>query len=87
MVLQVGVEADPATRIRLRYGKRIREFRQMRHLTQAQLGAKLDPPVTGAAVGYWETGKFAPRDHIQAQIAKALDTTWSALFALDGEAA
>ncbi len=60
-------------------GKRIREARQARGLSQEQLGEKLG--VSFQAVSTWETGKFLPdSDHLPA-LAKELDLSLDALFA------
>lgn len=87
MVLTIGREQDPAKRIRSRQGKLIRQYRELRELSQEALGQLLDPPVTGAAVSEWERGASSPRQHLQVALAKALNVPWSALFGLDGEAA
>lgn len=71
--------------IRKRQGDRIRDLRKFRKLSQTSLAGAVG--VTKAAVCEWETGKSTPRPHHQVMIAKALDTPWSGLFGLDGEAA
>ena len=59
-------------------GKRIREARQAKGLSQEQLGEQLG--VSFQAVSTWETGKFIPdSDHLPA-LAKALDLSLDALF-------
>ena len=60
-------------------GKRIREARLARGLSQEQLGERLG--VSFQAVSTWETGKFIPdSDHLPA-LAKVLDLSLDALFA------
>lgn len=70
--------------IRQRQGAKLRDFRKLRDLTQAQVAGAVG--VTKAAVSDWETGGSSPRQHHQVAIAKALNAPWSALFGLDGEA-
>ena len=63
-------------------GKRIREARLARKLSQEQLAERLG--VSFQAVSSWETGKFVPdSDHLPA-LAKELDISLDALFA-EGE--
>ena len=59
-------------------GKRIREARQVRKLSQEQLGEKLG--VSFQAVSSWETGKFIPDSEHLTSLAKALDISLDALF-------
>lgn len=35
-------------------GRNLRMVRRSRGLTQAALGSRLNPPLTGSAVGHWE---------------------------------
>ena len=60
-------------------GKRIREARQVRGLSQEQLGAKLG--VSFQAVSTWETGRFIPDSEHLPELAKVLDLSLDALFA------
>ena len=60
-------------------GKRIREARQARGLSQEQLGEKLG--VSFQAVSTWETGKFIPDSEHLTELAKALDLSLDGLFA------
>ena len=63
-------------------GKRIREARLRRKLSQEKLAEKLG--VSFQAVSSWETGRFVPdADHLPA-LAKALDISLDSLFA-EGE--
>ena len=63
-------------------GKRIREARTARGLSQEQLGEQLD--VSFQAVSSWETGKYIPDSEHLPALAKALDLSLDALFA-EGE--
>lgn len=83
MVQQFGEEKDPAKRIRLRQGELIRQYRNVRGMTQKALAASFDPPITEATVSQWENGVYTPRPHLQVQLAKILDFPWSAVFGLD----
>lgn len=87
MVIQVGIEPDPAKRIRLKQGQAIRSTRLIRQMSVEDLAEMMDPPVTPGAVRHWETGRYSPRQHHQVQIARALGVPWGVLFALNGEAA
>ena len=59
-------------------GKRIREARQRKGLSQEQLGEKLG--VSFQAVSTWETGKYIPDSEHLPALAKALDVSLDALF-------
>lgn len=85
MVIQIGTEPDPAKRIRQKQGKLIRKYRTLQGLSITEFAELVG--VTEGAVSQWETGRYSPRPAIQVRIAKALNAPWSALFALDGEAA
>lgn len=85
MVRTVGVEPDPATRIRVRQGRSIRETRELRDLTVEELAEAV--AVTPGAIRHWETGRYTPRQRHQLAIARALRVPWGVLFGLDGEAA
>jgi elongation factor G len=43
--------------------------------------------ITSAAISEWERGVSSPRQHMQIAVAKALETTWTSLFSLEGEVA
>lgn len=83
MVTQYGRIKDPAKRIRVAQGNKIRKARQLRRLTHAALAAAMQPPVTPGAVSQWELGRTSPRPHHQVALARVLDMEWSALFGLD----
>jgi len=85
VVLMEAAPKTPSHALRSRQGKRIKELRGFRKMSQTQLAEAVN--VTKAAVSEWENGKSSPRQHHQVAIAKALSTPWSALFGLDGEAA
>lgn len=83
-VLQIGSEPDPARRIRQRQGEKIRKTRQLRQMSPAELAEHVGVDVS--AISHWETGRFAPRQHHQIAIAKALDVPHTMIFGLDAEA-
>lgn len=67
----------------MEFGDRIRKLRVEAGLTQEELGSRLDPPVTYAAVGMWEKGKSKPRLDKLEQLAGILGTT--AYYLLNGD--
>lgn len=81
MVIKYGREADSARRIRMSQGNRIRQARKIKGISIEAFAAELG--VTAGAVSQWETGRFAPRQHLQVTIARALDVPHSLLFGLD----
>jgi DNA-binding XRE family transcriptional regulator len=85
VVRMATVPKTQAEGLRLRQGAKLRDLRKFRQLSQSQLAAAVG--VTKAAVSEWEAGKSTPRQHHQVLIARSLNTPWSALFGLDGEAA
>lgn len=85
MVKQIGIEPDPAKRIRRRQGRTIREVRELRSMSIDDLAERVG--VSPGAVSHWENGRFSPRQHHQTSLARALQVPWSTLFGLDGEAA
>jgi transcriptional regulator with XRE-family HTH domain len=60
-------------------GERVREARRARALTQAELGARLTPPVTRASVANLESGKQRVLAHTLLQLSAALDVSLAAL--------
>lgn len=64
-------------------GKRIRAVREQRSLTQAQLGARLYPPVTRASIANVEAGKQRVLAHTLVQIARVLHAPLDQLAAPD----
>lgn len=90
MVITYGQEPDPAKRIRQHQGARLRQARELRGLTQAQLAQLIidtcDIPITAQAISLWETGTSSPRPHLQVAVARALGVAPSLLFSLDAEA-
>lgn len=81
MVIKYGREADPARRIRMSQGNRIRQARKIKGISIEEFAAEIG--VTPGAVSQWETGRFAPRQHLQVAIARVLDVPHSLLFGLD----
>lgn len=74
----------PAAAMRVRQGNKIKEYRKLRKLSglpssQQWLAAQCG--VTKAAVSEWERGVSSPRQHVQLEIAKALNAPWYVLFA------
>lgn len=57
--------------IKVLLGKKIREIRKARNLTQEQLAEKVD--IGTPNISYFETGKFSPSIETLEKIAKALD--------------
>jgi transcriptional regulator with XRE-family HTH domain len=55
-------------------GRRIRTAREEQSMTQAQLGARLAPPVTRASIANVEAGKQRVLVHTLVQIARVLRT-------------
>ena len=55
----------------------LRQFRQSRHLSQAQLGLLLG--VQPATVGTWERGEAIPRQRMRRKLARQLGVTEEAL--------
>src|SRR6266478_1869055 len=56
-------------------GRRIRERRMKKHLTQEKLGELLDPQVTRASIANIETGTQRVLAHTAAQLAFHLETS------------
>ncbi len=56
----------------LTLGRRIRELRHARGLTQEQLGSQLQPPVTRASIANIESGKQRMLAHSLVQLAHSL---------------
>lgn len=83
MVVRMGRIGDPAKRLRVAQGQKIRNARRFRGLTHAQVAEAMKPPVTPGAISQWETGRTSPRSHHQIALARALDVEWSSLFGLD----
>lgn len=60
-------------------GERVRHARQAKGLTQAELGARLVPPVTRASVANLEAGKQRVLAHTLQQLAATLDVSLASL--------
>lgn len=88
-MIVVGTDPNPAQRLRHVQAKKIRALRNLRGLTLRSLADEMcklpNISVTSAAISEWERGVSTPRQHMQVALAKALDTTWSSLFDLDGQ--
>lgn len=56
-------------------GKRVQGFRKRAKLTQADLGARLRPPLTRASVANIENGKQRVLTHTAVELAGALNVT------------
>lgn len=80
----VGLETDPAARLRQGWGRKIREVRQLREMSRSELARRLD--VSAAAVGQWERGETTPRPHLQIAIARELEVPHGVLFPMEGVA-
>lgn len=64
---------------------RLKALRVQRDFTQADVGNRLNPPVTKAAVASWESGKARPRlDKLQ-QLADLFNVTVAELMGEDAE--
>lgn len=60
-------------------GRRIRAVREEQSMTQAQLGARLVPPVTRASIANVEAGKQRVLAHTLVQLARVLRTPIASL--------
>lgn len=77
----IGIEPDPARRLRQWHGENIADARKLRGLTRAELAEGVG--VTEAAVGMWERGETSPRPHHQLAIARLLQTKHRTLFPME----
>lgn len=57
------------------FGNRVRALREARNWNQEDVGSRLNPAVTKAAVASWESGKSQPRMYRLEQLADLFDTT------------
>lgn len=62
------------------WGEAIRLRREFLRLSQAEVAAHMDPPVTQPTVARWERGLMEPRRHYKAQLAALLQTDARMLF-------
>jgi transcriptional regulator with XRE-family HTH domain len=63
-------------------GRRLRALRDRKRLTQQQLGARLNPPVTRASIANIETGKQRVLAHTLLQLADAVGVSLNELLPL-----
>ncbi len=61
-------------------GARVALLRTKRGLTQTELGGRLTPPMTRAAISNMECGDQRIMLHVLTQIAKSLNTTVASLM-------
>jgi transcriptional regulator with XRE-family HTH domain len=61
-------------------GRRLRVLRDRKRLTQQQLGARLEPPVTRASIANIETGKQRVLAHTLLQLADAVGVSLGELL-------
>lgn len=83
LVMEPGPKT-PSEAMRLRQGNKIKEYRKLRlshGLPGSQQWLAAQCGVTKAAVSEWERGLSSPRQHLQLEIAKALNAPWYVLFA------
>lgn len=83
VVRHFGEEADPAKRLRQKWGASIRAQRNALGFSLdrlAELMVEAGYPITATAIGMWERGETSPRWHHQIAVAKVLMTTRSVLF-------
>jgi transcriptional regulator with XRE-family HTH domain len=64
---------------------RLREARERKGLTQAQLAERLG--VDQAVIAKWESGSREPRVRVAVRLSQALETTANAIWTPDNEAA
>jgi transcriptional regulator with XRE-family HTH domain len=75
MVIDLGNPSYP-----VRWGKTIREMRELRGLTVQELADAID--VSGQAVRVWESGKFPPSDRNRILLARFFNVQPGVLFDL-----
>ena len=62
------------------FANRVRALREARNWNQEDVGNRLNPKVTKAAVASWESGKSQPRMYRLEQLADLFDTTVAELM-------
>ena len=65
------------------FANRVRALREARNWNQEDVGNRLNPKVTKAAVASWESGKSQPRMYRLEQLAELFDTTVADLMGED----
>lgn len=87
--MTVGVEPDPAKRMRKAWAQSLSLHMSAMGVTRQQLRLLLSEDgteVTEQAIGCWLRGESAPRPHHQAAIAKALKVPGHLLFPIGSAA-
>ena len=69
------------------FGNRVRALREAHNWNQEDVGSRLNPSVTKAAVASWESGKSQPRMYRLEQLAELFDTTVADLMGEDASEA
>lgn len=78
--------ADPAKRLRLRWGQSLDEHMRIAGVTRKQLQRALEAEgheVSLQAIGYWINGDTSPRPLLQGAIATVLKVPVRSLFPID----
>lgn len=70
-----------STNISLEFGKRLHHLRELRNLTQAELGSRA--AMSAAAISHFETGQRAPSLESLVKLADALQVSTDALLGRD----
>jgi transcriptional regulator with XRE-family HTH domain len=78
-ILQSSMKESRERLVWKRWGRRIRQERQVAGLTQEQLAARVD--VRQSTVSKWELGDLAPGDEEKMRLAEALGRPLDTLFA------
>lgn len=90
-VITIGIEPDPAKRLRQKQGARIKDLRKLHGLSMDALAERMCEQdgitVTQQAISQWENGQTTARPHMQVALARALRVTPSNIFGLDVEIA
>lgn|SRR2546422_2908276 len=73
----MAIEIEPFYR---ELGRKVRELRMKKRLTQAKLGELLDPQVTRASIANIETGTQRVLAHTLSQLAYHLETSFADLL-------
>lgn len=82
----LGLERDPARRLRARWATLLRKQLSLREMTSKELRLELERRglnVTRQAVDQWLAGKTSPRPHHQAVIAAVFQVPVESLFPIE----